>query len=154
MAIEGPNSSFPIGAGSKKLHVTCNSTTEAEICAGSHGLRQVGLPGSILWDVITGATDAEGTPMDEIVDETLGPVGAGFAGNAHGHTGRKLTPNECILKRKEVPKASPNAINPLDKSLYWHGDNTAEVILSHEATSPAMRYVSKTNATNISFNKE
>ena len=29
LAIEGPNSSFPIGANSKKQYVTCTSTTEA-----------------------------------------------------------------------------------------------------------------------------
>ena len=52
LAIEGPNSFFPVGAGSKKQHVTSNSTTEAESCSGSHGLRQAGLPGAILWDVI------------------------------------------------------------------------------------------------------
>ena len=54
LAIEGPNSCFPVGHGSKKQHVTSNSTTEAEINAGSHGLRQVGLPGSIIFEVIQG----------------------------------------------------------------------------------------------------
>ena len=54
LAIEGPNSCFPVGHGSKKQHVTSNSTTEAEMNAGSHGLRQVGLPGSIIFEVIQG----------------------------------------------------------------------------------------------------
>ena len=54
LAIEGPSSCFPVGHGSKKQHITSNSTTEAEINSISHGLRQVGLPGSIIFEVIQG----------------------------------------------------------------------------------------------------
>ena len=64
LAIEGPNSSFPIGHSSKKQYVTSTSTTEAEICAAAYGLRQVGLPGAIIWDVIMGFIDVSG--VDEI----------------------------------------------------------------------------------------
>ena len=57
MAIEGPHTFFPVAAGSKMQHITSHSTTQAEAAAGSHGLRQVGLPGLVLWDVIMGHVD-------------------------------------------------------------------------------------------------
>ena len=103
LAIEGPHTWFPVGAGAKKLYITCNSTTEAELCAGSHGLRQVGLPGSILWDVITGCIDPSLDDQQQYKTGVPQPAAGGTtAGGQIGYSGRQLTPSEIILRKREV----------------------------------------------------
>ena len=138
LAIEGPNSSFPIGHSSKKQYVTSTSTTEAEICAAAYALRQVGLPGSIIWDVIMGFIDVSGVNEIELAsmkaDFVAGrKVGASSPGltaprtdvDNKGFTGRMLTPHEIFLGKRTTPKVAPDAANQCEQVLHMHCDNTA-----------------------------
>ena len=111
MAIEGPHSFVPVGHGSKKQHVTSNSTTEAETCSGAFGLRQVGLPGSIIWAVIQGHDI-----KDDITTTGVAPSGGHSEDRAYrGQTGRMLSPNEVVLSKRvspDVDKTGKNRLKP------------------------------------------
>ena len=50
--VRGPNSSFPISAGSKRQSCVSHSTLEAELVAADFGLRTDGLPSLSLWRVL------------------------------------------------------------------------------------------------------
>ena len=50
--IRGPNTSFPISAGSKRQTCVSHSTPEAELVAADYGLRTDGLPALSLWRVL------------------------------------------------------------------------------------------------------
>ncbi|MFM7983728.1 MAG: hypothetical protein ACKPKO_30835, partial [Candidatus Fonsibacter sp.] len=50
--IRGPNTSFPISAGSKRQSCVSHSTPEAEIVAADFRLRTDGLPSLSLWRVV------------------------------------------------------------------------------------------------------
>ena len=50
--IRGPNSSFPISAGSKRQSCVSHSAPEAELVAADFGLRTDGLPSLSLWRVL------------------------------------------------------------------------------------------------------
>ena len=52
LALEGPNSSFPIASNCKKQHQTCYATAESESVAGCYALRTNGLPGLVLWETL------------------------------------------------------------------------------------------------------
>ena len=135
LAIEGPNSSYACGAISKKQPHTATSTAEAEEGSGCYGLRQVGIPGLIIWDVIQGHS----RPAQE-VDEDV----------HRGLSGRILTPNEQVLTRR-LPEVDKDTANKMDHVLYWHGDNTAEVAISHSGINNSIRHMSRTNGVNVSF---
>ena len=133
MAIEGPNNFFPVGHECKKQHVTSNSTTEAESCSGAFGMRQVGLPGMILWSVIQGhdiRNGVEETGLSGLTSQS------GEAQIYRGQTGRQLTPNEVLLSRNVPPPVDADALNQLEHILYWHGDNQASVAICHSGLNP------------------
>ena len=119
LAIEGPRSFFPVGAGSKKQHVTSTSTGEAESCSGSYGLRQVGLPGAIIWDVMMGFTNIEG--LKDIFDEERS------AGKTKGVSGSSGTSPSAVVpsvprglsaRRLHLMRSSlANVISPTDSPL-------------------------------------
>jgi len=56
LSIEGPNTHFTISTISKKQGCVSYSTPEAEIIAGSFGHRQVGIPGMVMWERLSGQT--------------------------------------------------------------------------------------------------
>ena len=67
LTIEGPKTSYPIGANCKKQHHTCYSTVEAEAVAGCFALRTAGIPGMVLWNQIMELYYRKGNAVSESV---------------------------------------------------------------------------------------
>ena len=54
LVLEGPNSFYPIAFYSKKLGHVAYSTPEGELSAMTVGLNKMGMPGLVMWEMLSG----------------------------------------------------------------------------------------------------
>ena len=59
MKVEGPHTCFPIEAVSSVQTAVSHSTPEAEIVAASHGIRRIGIPALVLWELLKSCPDSK-----------------------------------------------------------------------------------------------
>ena len=72
--VEGPKTSFPIEAVSSVQTAVSHSTPEAEIVAGNHAIRKIGMPTLIMWDRLKTCPDSSEVVKVESSDACMAAV--------------------------------------------------------------------------------
>jgi hypothetical protein len=159
LKLEGPNTSFPISASSKKQTCVSNSTPEAEIVAGSFGLRLIGIPGLVMWETIRGEGSTEpksNIPCyacgNEHLNQTI-PNQANIAAPAMSKATKKTLRKKAAKDAWMNSTEKPDNVNQDEKqtSLIMHDDNEAMIQVCRTGRNPTMRHLGRTHGISISY---
>ena len=135
MALEEPNTCFPISTVSKKQGCVSYSTPEAELVAGAFALRQCGYPGIVIWERLSGQSGERTEKQNDIA-----PRG-GASGTAAAASVSKPTTSQNMDDPDAKPEINIDVVLP--ECLYFHGDNSAMVAICHSGRNPTMRHLSR-----------
>ena len=113
MNVEGPHTCFPIEAVSSVPTAVSHSTPEAEIVAASHGIRRIGIPALVLWELLKSCPDSK-----DLVSSPGGGAEDTVTSEGHQHDEEKNAVR-CMDRY-------PNTIGA--PGLKW---NTLDNIMSH-----------------------